>query len=297
VIGVLLRGQLGNHMFQYAAARCIAERLGSELVLVSFERGNGLSSVLRPRFGPLIDGFPRVDVNVWTSGLHRLRPVSTAAHRRLVNRLLPLRFSLPNKIGSGNLDDRDIEDFFAVTAGSLLDGYFQSERFFSHRADDVRQWFQPSRAIAERATALTAGVPGGLQGALAVHVRLGDYKEQALWHDDRAYPWVLGREFYARALEQFPPDIPLALFSDEPALAARILPRKPTWVASDAGPVETLIALSRFSNLVVANSSFSWWAGWLGDPGKKVVAPEYHIGRNAGLWCPAGIRTEGWIYV
>jgi hypothetical protein len=39
-------------------------------------------------------------------------------------------------------------------------------------------------------------------------------------------------------------------------------------------PFEVVLILSRFDGLVIANSSFSWWAGFIGErPSRVVIAP------------------------
>ena len=39
-------------------------------------------------------------------------------------------------------------------------------------------------------------------------------------------------------------------------------------------PFEVVLILSRVDGLVIANSSFSWWAGFIGErPGRVVIAP------------------------
>ena len=39
-------------------------------------------------------------------------------------------------------------------------------------------------------------------------------------------------------------------------------------------PFEVVLVLSRFDGLVIANSSFSWWAGFIGErPNRVVIAP------------------------
>jgi hypothetical protein len=72
----------------------------------------------------------------------------------------------------------------------------------------------------------------------------------------------------------------IVVFSDEIELA-RQMPlwrRMPNVTFFDSPPetppIETLLLLSLASHLVIANSTFSWWAGWTGErPGRRVVFP------------------------
>jgi hypothetical protein len=43
---------------------------------------------------------------------------------------------------------------------------------------------------------------------------------------------------------------------------------------SDSRPLESLLLMSQAHHLVTANSTFSWWAGWLGErKGRWVLCP------------------------
>jgi hypothetical protein len=101
----------------------------------------------------------------------------------------------------------------------------------------------------------------GRRGAVAVHVRLGDYK--GLAH----HLVGLERRYYAEALRRVAPGQRIILFSDEPAVARQLLASScgeaPIVVAPARADVESLYQMSCcLGGTITANSTFSWWGAW-----------------------------------
>ena len=135
------------------------------------------------------------------------------------------------------------------------------------------------------------------ENTVAVHVRLGDYRQQqtvAAGEDG----WILPRDYYDRALSSLGTNYPIALFSDEPDKAREFLGREVAYVSDGCDIKRDLYMMASCNQIVMANSSFSWWAAWLNaGAGKMIVAPKYHVGWQLREWYPAGIKVEGWTYV
>lgn len=298
LIGVLFQGRLGNQMFQYAAARCAAETLGEDLLLIAQRPSGQLQRLTRPIQVDLLGSFSGVTASPLARGIHVLRGLSEHAFQRALRRLLPHRFA-PRRVVSGGLLASEAFDPAVrnVAPGTLLVGFFQSEAYFADHAAAVRTWFRPTANIMARVDEMIASVRANLDRYVAVHARLGDYADHFFCVGDRTYPYMLGADFYTAALDHFPEDVPIALFSDDPDRARAFLPRSPDWVCPAAGPAETLIAMTRFRRIIIANSSFSWWAAWLGGPCNDVVAPLFHMGRAAGVWYPSNVAVQRWRYV
>jgi hypothetical protein len=160
--------------------------------------------------------------------------------------------------------------------GTALVGYFQSERYFAHRADDIRVLFAlpPDTVAAALSWLDDHGLAPG--GYTTVHVRRGDYRLRPMIHP------LLPETYYRDALAHLAVSgitLPVVAVSDEPDV-----PRgwDDSWVISSGQPDLVDLALCTLSGAsVIANSSFSWWGAWLNDGvGSNVVAPTPWFGAD-----------------
>jgi hypothetical protein len=154
-----------------------------------------------------------------------------------------------------------------------LRGYFQSPRYFNVIKREVLTMFslpEPNPVLEE----IAANVGPDF---FAIHVRRGDYLNPAT----QAFHGTFGAGYYLRAIELVarasPSRHPIVAFSDEPAripAELRAVTDHVVSVDADRPPALDMLAMSRASGLVMSNSSFSWWAGFLADtPNRAVVAP------------------------
>lgn len=53
-----------------------------------------------------------------------------------------------------------------------------------------------------------------------------------------------------------------------------------------------LFLMTYCQDLIIANSSFSWWGAFLNNRGERVIAPRKWVNRNAefDIWAPNWIR-------
>lgn len=264
---VKLMGGLGNQLFQYALGRCIALERGLDVRfdLGHFERTTapatyrapGLdafnvmmrsadqASVVRARFGgPL------------RHGLHRIHP--RLAPERTV-REVSMRFDA---------------SILRAPDGSYLEGYWQSERYFTSVAPTLRHELvlrTPLQQSAEEVARLIRSGP-----AISVHVRRGDYVNQAA---ASAHFHTCTPGYYQEAMERMlvsSPDARFFVFSDDMAWSrAHIRSDRPVhFVELGAPPHIDMHLMSLCDHHVMANSSFSWWGAWLNpSPDKRVIAP------------------------
>jgi Glycosyl transferase family 11 len=295
MLGLTLQGQLGNQMFQYAAARVQAERLKCGLVIY----GDGfapLDAMHRPVRHQIFESFPSLPIHPATYGLRLLKSLSDSASAVVWKRLLPLSFR-PRCLTLGDNEPYDAE-IWQIRDGTWLAGWFQSASYFANWEDKVRHWYCPSKAVSGEVQEIIYNLPESPGDMIAVHVRLGDYLSQLGSYADSQTGWALPKKYYERALAKFPRDAPIALFSDDIGAAKALLPRPPSWVSQATSATVDLFLMSSFPQLIIANSSFSWWAAWLNQHAARIiVAPKYHVGWREHRWFPADIGVEGWAYV
>lgn len=293
-VRVELRGGLGNQMFQYAAGRSLALRLGAELVLeTSWFTAQGEGATRRFE----LDAFPiRASIDA--------QPRSRVA-RRVYDRLPP---AAARWLGPTGAVPTVREPHFAyweglgrVRAPVRLSGYWQSPRYFASEAAVIREELAFPPLPAGRAAEWARRI-GAADCPVSVHVRGGDYRltgRAAAVHGDVCPP-----DYYRRALERLAPAggvLDVFVFSDEPDWArSRLDPgrHRVDFVElpeSHESAVHEMHLMSLPSRHVIANSTFSWWAAWLDpSPERQVIAPARWFGGPLAAESAADLVPADW---
>ena len=163
-----------------------------------------------------------------------------------------------------------------VQPGTTVLGLFQSWRYFSDFGDEIRDRMsrltKPSDWYQEMYEKIQPGA-----GNIGLHVRRGDYTLP----EQQKILGLASRAYYERSLSQLRRmgfDGPVYLATDSPAAVREEFAGMGEFLPIDpppgTHPLEVVLILSRVDGLVIANSSFSWWAGFIGDrPSQVVIAP------------------------
>lgn len=279
---VKIIGGLGNQMFQYAAGRALAEKLGVELKL----------DVEDFRKYPLRTfSLGRLHVDAPLAAPEELVVVRGGWLDRVKHRDAPVRRTVKENHGSGYHPA-----VLASGDGTYLNGYWQSEWYFASIADRIRREFRLREPLSED----SAGVLERIRAqplSVSLHVRRGDYVSDANTFHYHGFP---GEEYTRAAMTAMRDELgPVRFFafSDDPAWLNDVFGEDPDVEIlafnGDARDHEDMMLMSACSHHVIANSSFSWWAAWLDDrPGKKVIAPRAWF-RDPALETES-IIPEGW---
>jgi hypothetical protein len=259
-----INGGLGNQLFQYAAGLSLALRHQTDLKVSIQFKNNDTSRKL---------GLSHFNTNVIEATqdeINQLYPSSTL--NRSIQSLLPHSFKQYFR-----------EKHFAYQSGFnklgsnvYLKGYWQSERYFSTIANEVKNIFTLQPHFYSNILPLIDEIKQ--TESVSFHVRKGDY----LLHPYTDYYASLESAYYNNALAALQENLPqlkLYVFTDDPKWVKEnlALPIPYTLISGvqTTSMYEDFQAMLTCKYHIIANSSFSWWTAWLSArDGKKVVAPK-----------------------
>jgi hypothetical protein len=147
----------------------------------------------------------------------------------------------------------------------VLDGWFQRYEYYRPWRRKIQEWLVIDPAV--RAPEIRPDV--------VVHVRRGDYVRMG---------WALPFSFYDEAIEILMPharEVCIVTDDHHDPFLRNFSKWKPKFFQGT--PLETLLLMSRSPQLVMSQSSFSWWPTFLGVA-KRIVCPLPQF----GIWSDAG---------
>jgi hypothetical protein len=275
MIIVMLTGGLGNQMFQYAAARRLAHVTGQDLKL-DHRWFSWRSAAKTPRCYEL--GVFALKAEAASAEESRwLRGGEASRSPKLVKRILAVvGYKAPASYRKEMYFQFD-PHVLQITGDAYLDGYWQSEKYFSDTEQIIRSDFrlkaEPHEGNAEILTEIQSCE------SVSIHFRRGDYVTNP---QSAACHGILPLSYYQAALEVLQKQLVkprLFVFSDDlPWVREHLRTDLPLCYVEGNGTksaAEDLRLMSACRHHIIANSSFSWWGAWLGtNPEKIVVAPD-----------------------
>lgn len=234
-------GRLGNQMFQYATLMGIAEKHGYEFCIPS-------SNFNDPYYDhQLFEAFELK--NLKKENIKKLFNVKQIRESGF-NFDLNLFESCPDNV-----------DIF---------GYFQTEKYFSHIENKVKEDFTFKKEILKFAKEYKNQIQS--KEVISLHIRRGDYVNQP-WHG------CCPLEYYEKSLSLLNDNIPVIIFSDDPkwCLNQQLFESDRFYVSENNSNLFDMCLMSICDYHIIANSSFSWWGAWLSNS-KKVFAPKRWFG-------------------
>jgi len=156
---------------------------------------------------------------------------------------------------------------YAYSRHFHVDYYFQNEQWFKKYEREIREMY---------------GTGIEPNDYVSIHVRRGDYLIQP---NSDLYIDLCATDYYERAISLFP-DSKFMVFSDDLDWCRQKWGDDSRFAFSiGRDEVADLNYMAGCQGHIIANSSFSWWAAWLG--GGPIVAPrEWFQDGIERCWCP-----------
>lgn len=174
-----------------------------------------------------------------------------------------------NEIGGlGNLMFKEAYLWGQYRDGKIPDIYVQSPKYWEKYKDDIR-------------TRFSHGI--GRIDKVAIHIRRGDYLKSAHFHVN-----LWDTDYYKQAVQLFPDAEFLVFCKDNQSEQqdeddhAWVVDNIPLLVPQGRyelynhteSETDDFNVMASCKGIIGANSTFSWWAAFLGNPNKKVVMPK-----------------------
>ena len=262
---VELRGGLGNQLFCYAFGYAIAKQNGAQLLIDSSMNDSGIQR----------------DLEIQKFKIQYLRRIAIRYAKNKFLRLIGYNY-IRRKFQIGLLtktysDEECYISFkkISIKHSTYFRGYWQNYRFF----EEYRKEIQDMMKFVDKPS---AGFDKWLReleksNSVSVHIRRGDYITLG---------WQLNEQYYIDAINDIISNninTKLYIFSDDLEYCKQFINKyykdiEVSYVEyeSDNRTVEDLILMSHCKQMILANSSYSWWAAYLNKKSNpRIICPVY----------------------
>jgi len=175
------------------------------------------------------------------------------------------------------------------TESTTLYGYFQSDRYFAHCKDTIFRLIRLREQQEALVQTYAHYFSSGLH-TIAMHFRLGDYKQ--LQHNHPLLPYEYYRDALSHIREQKKEGIHVVLYfceeEDKDIVMEMIDQLHKEYpqvvferISSEISDWEQMLMMSCCSDLIIANSTFSWWGAYFNEKTDAIVCyPSLWFGPN-----------------
>lgn len=276
-----LPGGFGNQLFAYAFGYALSQRLKAELYVDTSTQDNGIGRKLE-----LLNFTVKYAGRLSYVYKHDLfnRAVFNKVRRRNM-------IGWTTKIYRENYPTTYEESVNDIKKDTYFLGSWQSEKYFKEYREELLEMFRPKTERSTSVKNIIELVSG--QNSVALHVRRGDYVSIGC---------QIRMDFYDRALQLIKKKIrehwTLYIFSDDIAFCKKYFKKYSDDISiiypeylSDNMTLDDFLIMSHCKHMIIANSTYSWWAAWLNNNhGKIIICPEL------GAWTN-DFYPEEWIKI
>lgn len=193
------------------------------------------------------------------------------------------------------------EIFTEVKDSTNLIGFFQHEDYFNFCEDKLKEQLTFGNAWIYRCIKIFSDLGVHPKDCIAIHVRRGDYTKPHL----QVFHPLLPIDYYQYALRLIGDEtlihkfhIPrkILVFSDDPEYCRKVFSGESVIIIDNKGDDANIIdicMMSMIPKIIIANSSYSYWAARLGTEKDIVIYPSVWFGSGYGNYNI--VSNKGWI--
>ncbi len=268
-IVVSLQGGLGNQLFQYAAGKTIASK-NNAMLFFDLTYFTNTPEGSTPREYALAPFNLNVEVQQCDSK-YKYLPGMVGKILRKITKSFPFK---KNGIDMYHEKTPDFDHHVTTLKPPLwINGYWQSEKYFTEIAHIIRQEIGTPRALSFSSQAMLEAIKQ--HNAICIHIRRGDYISNTTAN---AFHGSCDLQYYYNGIsliEKAEKNTHIFVFSDEPEWVRKNFshstPITIVDINNSKNAHEDIWLMAACKHYVIANSSFSWWGAWLGNSPQKIV--------------------------
>lgn len=278
MIIVRLMGGLGNQMFQYALAYGLAKK-NNALLKIDTSLLNDRSKpheivthrdlVLQDVFQLSIEIASKKEIEYFNGKVYKTLP------GKVINKIL-WQFKKHRLIVEQSRGFNS--DFIKLGDNICLVGSFQSEKYFNDHVV-LKEVFKFKHPVLSQSVSLSNDLK--TVNSVAIHVRRGDYVTSPIYSEMIG---ALPVSYYAQAVSIIKEKVEnpvFYVFSDDINWCRNELKIPNTilnYVGDEHAGVKAanyMQLLSMCKHFIISNSTFAWWAAWLGEQnGSVIIGPD-----------------------
>lgn len=304
MVEIALNGRLGNQLFMYAIARTAQIESNSEKIYINtsvIESENCNNSLINYSIPDFVKFYSRP-----------LRTIKNGLHMPFFTNQIFMSYK-KNIIGKNSTKIREYEivndrkykshGFFPAynlyreldfcnNKNILLQGYYQSEKFFKKHKDVILHDFTPKHPVASHNIEKLKDIQSS--ESVCVSLRLGkDYSNNEIYN-------VCTKDYFVRAIKLMKRKLSnpvFYIFSDVTEGLNELFDKDDRLVFETGNDpdYEKLRIMSSCKHFIISNSSFSWWTQYMSNyENKIVISPDrwYNKGIKTDIMMDSWIRLE-----
>lgn len=293
MVGIITQGRLGNQMFQYAFMYAASKKLNTSFFIFNYNslhyfklhndlEKNNTKNILKYSLSNLLS---RGTVNITIETFKK--PIKWLFEWSIYKNICTWK----------NTTDKDKFLLSIFHDNTLYDGFFQSEDYFADISKEIIELFEIKPRFQlefwQKKNKLFS------KKVIAIHIRRTDYLNfgtAEMGGKNMTLPISYYKKclFLIEDIEQYN----IIFISDDIAFTKSQFPHKANYFYENNDEIIDFQILLVADILIIANSTFSWWAAWLNNKNNKIIyAPNYFLGFKIGEFYPAGIKVKSWKWI